>query len=55
MNLARVLSTLKVAQTDHVAGDLARVGITANAVREDGSLQALQELRVVVCWMQKKK
>lgn len=50
--LARVLSTLQEAQTHHVVGDLAGVGLAASTVREDGSIQALQELRVVSCWVQ---
>lgn len=51
-DLARVLSTLQVAQTDHVAGDLARVGTAATAVREDGGLKTLQDIRVIFCWAQ---
>lgn len=51
-DLARVLSTLQVAQTDHVACDLARVGIAATAVREDGGLKTLQDIRVLFCWAQ---
>lgn len=51
-NLARVLSTLQEAHAHHVAGDLAWVGAAASAVGEDGSVQTLQELRVVFCWAQ---
>lgn len=48
-NLAGVLAALQEAQAHHVAGDLAGVGLAAGAVGEDGGVQALQELGVVVC------
>lgn len=51
-HLARVLSALQEAQAEHVASDLVWVGTAAGRIREDGSLQTLQEIRVVGCRVQ---
>lgn len=47
--LAGVFSSLQESYTQHVTGNLARVGSRAVSGREDGSLQALQLVWVVTC------
>lgn len=51
-DLAGVLAALQEAEAHHVAGDLAGVGVAASAVGQDGGVQALQELGVVICGCQ---
>lgn len=45
--LAGVLASLEESSTEHVGGDLSRVGGPAAAVAQDGSIQAPQTIRVV--------
>lgn len=45
--LAGVLSSLEESSTEHVGGDLTRVGGPAAAVAQDGGIQAHQTIRVV--------
>lgn len=47
--LAGVFSSLQESYTNHVAGNLSRVGSRAVGGREDRSLQALQLVWVVTC------
>ena len=50
--LAGVLASLEESSTEHVGGDLSRVGFLAAAVAQDGGIQTHQEVRVVV-WNRK--
>ena len=52
--LAGVLASLEESSTEHVGGDLSRVGFLAAAVAQDGGIQTHQEVRVVV-WNRKRK
>ena len=45
--LAGVLASLEESGTEHVGGDLSRVGRPAAAVAQDGGIQAPQTIRVV--------
>lgn len=47
--LAGVFASLQESSTDHVGGDLTRVGVPAVGVAQDGSVQAHQTVRVVAC------
>lgn len=46
--LAGVLASLEESSTEHVGGDLTRVGVLAAAVAQDGGIEAHQTIRVVV-------
>lgn len=46
--LARVFPTLQEPDTDHVAGDITRVGLLALLVTQNRSVQALEKFRVIV-------
>lgn len=46
-HLAGILASLKEASTDHVVGDLPRVGGLALGLTQERGVQALQQLRVV--------
>lgn len=44
--LAGVLASLEESSTEHVDGDLSRVGVLAAAVAQDGGIQAPQTIRI---------
>jgi hypothetical protein len=45
--LARVLASLLEASTEHVGGDLSRIGAVSAAAAQDGEIQAPQSVGVV--------
>lgn len=47
--LAGVLASLEESSTEHVGGNLTRVGGLAAGVAQDGDIQAHQTIRVLVC------
>merc|ERR1712055_63613 len=48
VTLARVLASLQVSSTEHGVSDHARVGVVTVPIRQDGDVQALQQVTVII-------